>query len=384
MTGDVAPGTRARACPSEAMAPTMVSDPAGATLWRRAPAEDRLLFACMRQDLDAPARARIADLAAAPGLDWPKVLRVAVKHQVAPLVLHNLAGAGALTRAPAPVQAGLHHELLNNLRAKATMRQALVDALAFFAAEGVDVLALKGTSLDLRLFADQAATVSGDVDLLLRPDWDAVGPHVHARVAALNAGTPVVDVDFARHPDLVMNGVLPVDFARIWARASRTEVGGQPVHLMCVEHELVCTAINAARKRFFRLKSLLELRELLHRHADLDAGEVVACAAAWRCTGIAYAALGAAAAAVGATVPAALAAGLRPGRLHARLLDGLVARASFCRLDTVRGGVRLRGKQLGPGLLLPYASLGLRGAVRALGVALRQALGRAARPVRRR
>lgn len=354
------------------MATLLAADLTDGALWRRAAAEERLLFSCMRQDLDAAWRARIAELGADPALAWPTVLRVAVKHQVAPLVQQNLAAAGVLARAPANVQAGFHHEVLGNLGAKATMRRALVDALAYFASEGIDVLAVKGTSLDLRLFTDRTSTVSGDIDLLLRPDWHAVDPRVHARVAAFNAGTPVIDVDFVRHPDLVLNGILPVDFATIWARSTRTAVDGQPVHLMCVEHELLCAAINSARKRFFRLKSLLELSELLHRHPALDHDEVARCARAWRCNGIAYAALRAAAATVGAPVPAELARAFGIGRVRAGLLDALVARMSFCRLATLHDGVGLRGKRFGRGLLLPYASFGVRAGGRALGQAIRQ------------
>lgn len=363
------------------MAPLLMApDPTTGALWRRASVEERVLFGCMRQDLDAAWRARLVALGGDPTLAWPMLLRVAVKHQVAPLVQQNLAAAGVLAHAPASVQAGFHHEVLGNLGAKATMRRALVEALAYFAGEGIEVLAVKGTSLDLRLFTDAASTVSGDIDLLLRPDWHAVDPSVHARVAAFNAGTPVVDVDFVRHPDLVLNGILPVDFAAIWARSTSIAVDGQPVHLMCVEHELVCATINSARKRFFRLKSLLELSELLHRHPALDHDEVARCARAWRCNGIAYAALRAAAATVGAAVPAPMLRALGIGRVHAGLLDALVARMSFCRLATLHGGLRLGGKRLGRGLLLPYASLGVRAGVRALRRALRQMGGTRAAP----
>ncbi len=352
---------------------TTTESPIASPLWRRASVEERLLFACMRQELDAAWRARIVSLAADERLAWPIVLRTAVRHQVAPLVLQHLLATGSLARAPAEVQGAFHHELLANLGAKAAMRRALVEALAYFRTERVDVLAVKGTSLDLRLFTDAAATVSGDVDLLLRPDWDATDARVHARVAALNAGTPVVDVDFARHPDLVMNGVLPVDFAAIWARAVRTSVDGEPVHVMCVEHELLCAAINAARKRYFRLKSLLEIGELLRRHRDLDLDEVARCARAWRCAGIVYAALMATTHAVGAPTPRDLAARLRLGGLHASILDGLVQRMSGASLLTLHDGLHVRGKRLGRALLLPYASLGLRGAVRAFTVAVRGA-----------
>jgi hypothetical protein len=331
----------------------------GARLWQRATAEERLLFACLHQHFDDAARQRLTTCAAAV-TQWDEVLRVAVRHQVAPLVLHALGQARVLDAVPAPTRAGLHHEMLRNVAAKATMRTALVDATAWFAAQGADVMPVKGTSLDLRL-RDAALTVSGDVDLLLRQDWSAFPASVHRRVAELNAGKPVLDVDFARHPDLVMNGLLPIDFAAIWARATRTILDGAPLFTMCAEHELLCACINSARKRYFRLKSLYEIAELLRLHPHLDWDEIARCARAWRCGRIVYAALTATSATTGVAVPHTLAHHVGVSRPVAALLSRLIARMSCTRLATLHGGVRIAGRRVGWPLLLVYASLGLRG-----------------------
>ncbi len=341
-----------------------------AALWQRALPAERLLFACLHSQLDALARTRLASCAAAVSA-WDQVLRIAVQHQVAPLVLHALGQADALSHVPEAVRASLHHEMLRNVAAKATMRRTLLAALTEFGGEGVDVMAVKGTSLDLRL-RDPALTVSGDIDLLLRQAWGQVDCRVHARVAALNAGTPVVDVDFERHPDLVMNGVLPVDFAAIWAGATRGGLDGAPLFTMRVEHELLCACINSARKRFFRLKSLFELAELVRLYPDLDWDEVARRARAWRCAGVAFVALTASAATADAPIVSDLAPRLGLSRTRARLLVALIERMSFSRLGRLHGGLRVGGKRIGRGLLLVHASLGVGGALRAAARALAQ------------
>lgn len=345
-------------------------------LWRRALPEERVLFACLRQDLDAGSRARLLACAAAVS-SWDAVLRTAVQHQVAPLVLHALGQAGALPGLPETVRAALHHEMLGNVAAKATIRRALTDALAWFAAEAVDAMPVKGTSLDFRL-RDPALTTSGDIDLLLRQDWGEVDARVHQRVATLKAGKPVIDVDLARHPDLVMNGVLAVDFGAIWARARRTAVDGVPMFVMSAEHELLCACIQSARKRFFRLKSLFELAELLRGEPGLDWDLVARNARAWRCAGITFTALVASAAAAGAPIPEDLDRRLGLSWPRARLLAALVRRMSFAHLSSLHGGLALRGKRVGRGLLLVYASLGVRGAGRAFARALTQVVRRTA------
>jgi hypothetical protein len=349
-------------------------------LERRTP-EDRLLLACMRQELDAAGRRRVAELSRAPGLDWRSMLRVAVEHQVAPLFLHQLASSdGTLPLVPADVLAALQSELARNLGAKAEMAGALGRVVAEFAAAGIDVLAVKGTALDLRLFADSGHTVSGDLDLVVRIEPVATDPPLRARIAELNRSRPVVDVHCGRHPDLVMNGVLRPAFAHIWEAARPVAVGGGRVFLMRVEHELLCACINSARKRFFRLKSLLELGELLRGREPIDWDEVARSARRWRCGGIAYAALAAVHAAVGAVpLPDRLRARFGVARAHARVLRWLVGRMSLCTLGGLYRGRTFRGKRLGRGLLLPYASLGARPLARALGVVARQVVAGPAR-----
>jgi hypothetical protein len=94
------------------------SDATAAALWRRALPEERVLFCCMRQELDAAGRDQIVAAAGGARIDWDAVLRVAVQHQVAPLVLTNLGRcAEVIAQVPPAVRAKFHHQTLQNMQA---------------------------------------------------------------------------------------------------------------------------------------------------------------------------------------------------------------------------------------------------------------------------
>jgi hypothetical protein len=335
---------------------------------RRSPAE-RLLLCCMRPQLDGEWRARAADVCAGGNVPWTAVLETAVTHQVAPLVYHHLQSCPAAVAAwPREVESALRLEALRNVAAKNVMAQALGRALDELRGFGADVMAIKGTALDLRLWDESWITVSGDIDLLVRQDWGEVGQSARDRIWYMLTERPAIDVACGSHPDLVMNGILPIDFGAIWQDAVRTEFAGRPLSLMAVVDELLCACVQSCRKRYFRLKSLLEIGELVRRHPELDWDRFARRAVAFRCGGIAWTALAATASATGAACPplAELARMLRVGRLRRSLLEALVVRGSLRRLRDLYRGMRVRGKNVGRSLVLPYASLGAVQALRSL------------------
>lgn len=338
--------------------------------WRRCSPEERLLLACARQDPDSEWRGRIREAAARA--DWPRVFATAVRHQAAPLVFDNLGRCDVVRTMPQDVAARFHHETVRNMAAKQTLDRELVAALDWFTARGLRVMLIKGTSLDRRVFDSRWSTVCGDLDLLLDRSQDALDPEVGSHVWTLANGKPCVDVHGTPHPDLVMNGVLPIDFAEIWDRAAPADVDGRRAWLMDVHDELICACVQSCRKRYFRLKSLCELGELARRTPQLDWDVLAGRARRWRCHAIVYTALFVAAAAVGCPVPADLRRRLRVARPQAALVRWLALRRSFCRLDALFDDVRVRGKRLNRSLLLRYASHGPRQLWRSAGVVRRQ------------
>lgn len=342
--------------------------------WRRRSPEECVLLACSTQGMSEVDRQRLRD-AVARGVDWDVVLHAAVRHQVAPLLFENLNGCDDVAALlPATVTAAFHHATMRNMAAKQDSARALDEALTWFAARGFEAMLVKGTALDHRLYDRPWYTTSADVDLLLRASGGSVDAEVYARIVALNGQRPQVDVHVDRHPDLVMNGVLPVDFAAIWADARPSRVGAHPVLLMRVEDELLAACINACRKRYFRLKSLCEISGLVARSPDLDWPELCRRARAWQCQRIVYAALLAAALGTGCAVPGDLRVRLGIHRPRALLLERLLVRLGFGTLPTIHRHRLLFGKYFSRWLLLPYASMSCGQTLRGVGIALRQML----------
>jgi hypothetical protein len=341
--------------------------------WRLRSVEERLLLCCARQHLDAGWQARILEVCDAERLSWQRVLATAIAHQVSPLVFHNLGQChDVVAKMPEATRNAFHMEMVGNLSAKEAMADALHKALGYFEEQGIDVMLVKGTSLDHRVYQQPWYTISGDIDLLLRPNQDpsqGIDPHVWSRLVEMNAGRPAIDVHQGRHPDLVMNGVLSVDFGRIWAEAEQITVRGRRAYLMTAEDELVCACINSCRKRYFRLKSLCEIAELIRLHPNLSFDGVAERAAAYGCRGIVYTALLAAAIAVGCALPDDLQQSLGVSRPKNSLLRFLLVRMSFSSLPKLYASRRLLGKNLGRSLVLPYASLGWWRALRSVWVA---------------
>jgi hypothetical protein len=346
-----------------------------ARFWQRRSPTERVLLACCRLRMEQADRQRAA--AAAAAADWPAVLAASVRHQIAPLVFENLGACPEVVAAlPADVRAGFLHATVRNMAAKQAAVAVLGEVLDWFCARGLEAMLVKGTALDARLFAEPWLTASADVDLLLRLPGRALAEEEWQRIVALNAQSPQVDVHVHWHPDLVMNGVLAVDFDAIWAAARPIDLGDRRVLVMSLEDELLSACINACRKRFFRLKSLLAIRELAGSQPGLHWAEFARRAVAWRCGGIAYTALVAAAISVGCALPADLRASLDVSRARAALLHALLVRMGFGSLETIHRHRRVFGKYWSRWQLLRYASLGGGSALRGAGVALAQMLRR--------
>lgn len=342
-------------------------------LWRRRSPAEQMLLCCTRLEFDSKWQAAASNLAGA--VDWAEVLAIAVLHQVTPLVYRNLQTCPELSaRVPAEVIAQFRQALVMNMQKKAELGDALRGALAFFGEMGIDLLLIKGTSLDVRLYKETWLTVSQDLDLVVLSKWSALTEEARQWIRDGNAATPLIDVQCEIHADLVMNGLLPLDFEAMLARAEPREVQGHRALLMCAEDELLCACIQSFRKRYFRLKSLCEIAEFVNRHPDLDWDALAHNATSERCAGILYVALLAASLSLGCELPEDLRSRLKVSRLRAAGLQFLIHRLSFSSLATLYVDRWVRGKQLGPSLMLPYASLGLGKAWQSLRIVSSQAL----------
>jgi hypothetical protein len=153
-----------------------------------------------------------------------------------------------------------------------------------------------------------------------------------------------------------MNSVLPVDFHRIWQDAAKISFGGQDVWIMSPEDMLISTCINSCRKRFFRLRSLCNIAEIIDKYPDLNWAELLEKAGTYDCHTIVYTALLVTTMTVGCQLPAGLFDDLQVNPVRAKIISYLSRYSSPAAFSSLYSGGSKGGRQLDLSLLLPYAS----------------------------
>ena len=299
--------------------------------------EDRLLLLCARQEFTPEHQAAAAAICAGGGIRWDRLLATAERHGVLPIAGSNLQRCGAAL--PAAVAGRLELAIFENAAVKERDADRLAAGLAALREVELEALLLKGTALDLLVYDAPWVAVSKDVDLSLRPagpGWEREkGGEKEVRRALYTHG---VECDLDGHHDLTLNGLLPLDFGRIWREARPVTFRGQAAWVMSPEDLLVSLCVNACRKRFFRLKGLFDVAETLRRGGPFAAARLAAIAREGRSCGVVYAALAAARGTLGADlsdVSAELPPALGISRLRAGLLRLLVA--AFRRFGSFAG-----------------------------------------------
>lgn len=331
--------------------------------------EDRILAACTRRTFGPAHRALVVREAARQPICWERVHTLAERHAVAPLVLVNLRQCGPERLAlPRHVVERFEQSLFRTLLIKEQMAEMTRAALHALGGRGVQTLLVKGAALDLLVYEQPWHTSAEDVDLVLRLP---AGPDAPTRAEvdgslsrlALAWGhvehRNLLEWDYEAHHDLTMNGLLPVDFAALWASARQLCFRGEPVYLLSPESMLLAVCINGCRKRFFRLKSLCDIAETIHRWPQLDWDLVARHARGYRCAAIVYSALTVTRALLGCACPSGIATflGLSPSRAAMiRTTTRLLLRHLSLSTLTTEVGPTLRGRRMTAALLLPYLS----------------------------
>ena len=286
---------------------------------------DRVLLLCARQDFLEVHREAVERLAAEHAMRWPRLLATAETHGVLPIVGANLRRCDpGRIGLPEPIRARLELVVLENAAAREREDHWLASCLARLRESELDAMLLKSSALALGVYEEPWVAASNDIDLALRPrpGWRK-GEGVERRLRR-ELYTSGVECDLDGHHDVTLDGVLPIDFDRIWREARQLSFRGVPAWTMSPEDQIVALCVNACRKRYFRLKCLFDLAETLRRGERLDPGRLAALARGGHCEGIVYAALVAARDAVGAALPTGLLDALRLPPARARLLERLV------------------------------------------------------------
>jgi hypothetical protein len=312
--------------------------------------EDRVLALCARQDFTPRHLQAVEELCGGGGVRWERLAAAAERHGVLPIVGANLRRCDpARTGLPADLAARLEIAVFENAAVRERDADRLAAGLARLREVELEAMLLKGTALALAVYEEPWVVTSQDIDLVLRPGpgWEkGKGEEKAVRRALYTHG---VECDLETHHDVTMNGVLPVDFPRVWREARPVRFRGVPAWTMSPEDLLISLAVNCCRKRF-RLKGLFDVAETLRRGEAIDWRRLGELARQGHCEGIVYTALATAREALGAELPAGALEALGLSRARAALLRALIR--AFPRAGSF---VERSGSSLA--LALAYASL---------------------------
>lgn len=327
--------------------------------------EDQILYLLTHQVLTPARHERLVSLVSGAVPDWEYIAALAVNHRVAPLFSHHLSQADLAKYVPLQVLSRFKYAAMQNIITKKGSRMVLHAVAARLQALKVQVMLVKGAAYNLLIYQQDWLVEQADIDLLLRPQKDDLPPQTLQDVLALLDGlndqraafSESLEYDFYTHHDVSMNGVVPVNFERIWQDARTVDLRGAPVLVMAPEDMLIAAAVNACRKRYFRLRSLLDISEIIQAFPDLDWNLLNDKARQYSTGSLVFCALRATACTLGLELPAGTWENLPVSSLQRRMItgvmDSLVSRYDLRQLNQMGSGV-LFGRRLNRLLLLTY------------------------------
>lgn len=262
--------------------------------------EDRIILWCTRQKFDDLCINKVKIHCQERSPDWQAVFITSRVHGIAPLVFRNLSKIG-LKVLEIPESVINNFKLLseqNDLKRNQSAKN-LDKVIRVLDSKSIPVMLIKGEALSQTVYEDRSLVTMADVDLLIKPKEEDLEPAIRKQILDLfeqiNQDTGEIkehlEFDFYMHHDLSMNGILPVDADRIWRDSLTIDVHQQEIAVMSIEDALIASAINACRKRYFRLKSCFDIAEIVSAYPDLDWDLLIEKSLAYQCNFILYTAL---------------------------------------------------------------------------------------------
>ena len=123
--------------------------------------EPALLIAAIRRFLNPE-----APLPDFTNIDWTKLLRLADAHAVTPMLFTAL----ECSQIPDSVAEQLRSQLETSVVRSLGQAAELVRLVGLLEGQKIEVVALKGPTLSRYLYGDVGSRVSGDIDVLIKPD----------------------------------------------------------------------------------------------------------------------------------------------------------------------------------------------------------------------
>lgn len=331
--------------------------------------EDQALLLCTRQDFNNE-HSQALHLLSQKAFDWKWLLKTAVDNNIAPLIFTNLKNAGV--ELPPEVEVSFKKEHINNILRKKETRKLLHQVLVCVSNWRMEhnipirTMLVKGTAFGILIYDKPWYTRSGDIDLIFDlPASQVPGEarkHLIDRLFILSKSPdqfrPILEYDFYIHHDININGLLPINADRIWQNAETIQLEGIGTLVMSPEDSLISAAVACFRRRYFFLKSLLDISECTRHLPNLNWQRVVEIARSDKVDAIVFTGLWLAKQCLDAQTPAWVFKELQVSALQKKIIQllasYLLAHFSFEHLTRVSN---IDDHPLSAALLLTYLSL---------------------------
>jgi hypothetical protein len=251
--------------------------------------EARLLLDCARASVEPERALRIRALAASD-LDWQKLLTLAERHGLRPLVYAHL-NRICPERVPAANIEFLRDYFVRNSAFNLLLTGELLRLLNLLNEHGVEAVAFKGPAIAVKLYGHVALRQFCDLDILVRARdvWraselietrgfepDVVIPREHRAALVHQDYVQVFHRDGGRtlvelHWSIARRSLgVRFDADAIWPRLERMVMQEQTVFVPSAEDLLLMLCVHGARHSWDKLEGIASLAELVRGKDDFD------------------------------------------------------------------------------------------------------------------
>ena len=251
--------------------------------------EMRLLLDCARASVEPERAEGIRELAGA-GLNWDRLLTLARRNGLAPLLYWHLQKICAASVPAGPLES-LRDYFQKNTAFSLMLTGELVRLLKVLHDHGIDAMPYKGPAIAAKLYGHLALRQFCDLDIFVRTRdvWEASRliaaqgfepesripermrvvyvRHGYAQLFHRDAGRTLVELHWAIAPRFF--GV-PFDADALWPRREPFSLQNAPVFVPCAEDLLLMLCVHGARHGWDKLEAVCAIAELLRRQPDFD------------------------------------------------------------------------------------------------------------------
>jgi Uncharacterised nucleotidyltransferase len=248
----------------------------------------RLLIECARASIGPERAGRIRELSAG-GLDWTRLLTLAERNGLRPLLYSHLS-SNCPERVPPETFAFLRDYFQKNAAFNLLLTGELLRLVALLNDHGIEAMPLKGPAIAVMLYGHVRLRQFGDLDILVRaPDvWraseifeaqgfepqypipaerrDAYVRQDYARLFHRDGGRTIVEL----HWGIAERSFgVRFDADAMWSRRQSMTLQGHTVPSPSAEDLMLMLCVHGARHAWDKLEALCSLAELARRE-DLD------------------------------------------------------------------------------------------------------------------